>query len=185
MSGQRALFLRAAHAEGNCRAPDASSWTLKISAALVVGSRAIADMRFGDELVAAGEVEVPKGHKATTSKELHLGLGPIEQLSAKTFDPSKHPDDYRVAVTKAVDAKVAENEDLTDEDAPVSREAANDGHHGQQGGSSILPTSSRARSNRPRADVARSSVTRRPARSSGRRAPRKAAAKKVHQRKGS
>ncbi|GAC1558497.1 MAG: Ku protein [Polyangiales bacterium] len=97
------------------------------------GRFALDMMRYGDELVDAGEVEVPKGHKAATARELSLALGLIAQLTAKTFDPSRHPDDYRAAVARAVDEKVAEDEDLTGDDAPVSRKAANDGHgrHGK------------------------------------------------------
>ena len=86
-------------------------------------------MRFGDELVDAKEIEVPRAKPAST-KELHLALGLIDQLTAKSFDPSKHPDEYRTAVTAAVEKKVRKGEEIAEEDA-MSRAAANDPRGGK------------------------------------------------------
>ena len=79
-------------------------------------------MRFGDELVDGKEVEVPRTTKHATPKELDLALGLVKQLTAKTFDPSKHPDDYRAAVAKAVEKKV-EDEEVTEEEDQTHRPA--------------------------------------------------------------
>jgi non-homologous end joining protein Ku len=98
-------------------------------------------MRFGDELVDAREIDLPnvkggKGAKAASPKELHLALGLIDQLTAKSFDPSKHPDEYRSAVTALVEKKVRAGEELAGDERDeraMARGAANE----QRGGKVI------------------------------------------------
>ena len=76
-------------------------------------------MRFGDELVDGGEIEVAHSKQAASPRELHLALGLIDQLTAKSFDPKRHPDDYRAAVSAAVEKKIEEGE-VAEDEAPSS-----------------------------------------------------------------
>jgi len=78
-------------------------------------------IRFGDELVPANDVDVPKSKaKRAAGKELELALDLIDRMTGH-FDPEKHPDDYRKAVLKAVEQK-AETEELA-EDVDVEEKA--------------------------------------------------------------
>jgi DNA end-binding protein Ku len=79
-------------------------------------------MRFADELVSGDEIVVPDVKKASP-RELELALNLVETLSGP-FDPSKHPDEYRVAVEAAVDEKVAADEIARDESSSEERAAA-------------------------------------------------------------
>jgi DNA end-binding protein Ku len=63
-------------------------------------------MRYADEIVNDGEIDVPESPKAASEKEMSLALDLVTTLSA-TFDPAKHPDEYRAAVEAAVEEKVA------------------------------------------------------------------------------
>ncbi len=62
-------------------------------------------MRYADEIVSDGEIEVPDA-KPASDREMDLALDLVKTLSGP-FDPSKHPDEYRAAVEAAVEEKVA------------------------------------------------------------------------------
>ena len=66
-------------------------------------------MRYADEVVSDGEIDVPESPKAATEREMDLALDLVQKLSGP-FDPSKHPDEYRAAVEAAVEEKVAADE---------------------------------------------------------------------------
>jgi DNA end-binding protein Ku len=65
-------------------------------------------MRFADELVPSKEIEIPIA-KAPSEKELKLAKSLVDQLAA-SFDPEKHPDEYRARVSAMVDEKVEKHE---------------------------------------------------------------------------
>ncbi len=65
-------------------------------------------MRFADELVADDDIVLPDA-KPMTPRETQLALDLVSTLTA-SFDPSRHPDEYRAAVEAAVDEKVAAEE---------------------------------------------------------------------------
>lgn len=77
-------------------------------------------LRFADELVTDADIDKPDAGKAPTDREMKLAEDLVKQLTAP-FDPSKHPDQYRAAVVAAVDAKVEQNEVLTDESTTEQR----------------------------------------------------------------
>ncbi len=79
-------------------------------------------MRFADELVSGDEIVLPDV-KAPSQREIDLALNLVESLTGP-FDPSKHPDEYRVAVEAAVDEKVAADELSRDESSGEERAAA-------------------------------------------------------------
>ena len=79
-------------------------------------------MRFADELVPGDEIVVPDVKKPSP-RELELALNLVETLTGP-FDPSKHPDEYRVAVEAAVEEKVAADEIARDESSSEERAAA-------------------------------------------------------------
>lgn len=66
-------------------------------------------MRYGDELVLPDEIDTPDTSKEPSERELKLAFDLVSQLAA-TFDPDRHPDQYRAAVTAAVEQKVEANE---------------------------------------------------------------------------
>ena len=78
-------------------------------------------MRYGDELVAPDDIDVPEQGKEPNERELKLALDLVAQLTA-TFDPDRHPDQYRAAVTAAVEQKVEANE-LKDGGIPAAEES--------------------------------------------------------------
>jgi DNA end-binding protein Ku len=71
-------------------------------------------MRFADELVPSKEIEVPLA-KTPSEKELKLAKSLVDQLTS-SFDPEKHPDEYRARVSALVDEKV-EKHQTTEGDA--------------------------------------------------------------------
>ncbi len=86
-------------------------------------------MRYADEIVSDTEIEVPESPKVATEREMALALDLVKTLSA-TFDPSKHPDEYRAAVEAAVEEKVATDDLARQEpgtEAPVEAPAATGG----------------------------------------------------------
>jgi DNA end-binding protein Ku len=98
-------------------------------------------MRFGDELVDASAIELPQGKsvKAASTKELHLALGLIDQLTVKSFDPSKHPDEYRSAVAALVEKKVRAGEELAgDERDERDERATTRGAANEQRGGKVI-----------------------------------------------
>ena len=82
-------------------------------------------MRYADEIVSDGEIDVPESPKAATEREMDLALDLVKTLSGP-FDPSKHPDEYRAAVEAAVEEKVAADDLARQEtvDAPDVEVAA-------------------------------------------------------------
>ncbi len=78
-------------------------------------------MRYGDELVMPDDIDVPDTSKEPNERELKLALDLVAQLAA-TFDPERHPDQYRAAVSAAVEQKVEANE-LKDGGAEAAVEA--------------------------------------------------------------
>ncbi len=82
-------------------------------------------IRYGDELVAANEIEIPAGKPGRAAgKELDLALDLVDRMTG-SFDLEKHPDDYRRAVLKAVERK-EEHEELA-EDVEVAKGEARGG----------------------------------------------------------
>lgn len=61
-------------------------------------------MRFEDELVPAGDVNVPEGKKLG-AREIKMASTLVDQMSEE-WDPSRYTDDYRSALMKLIDAKV-------------------------------------------------------------------------------
>ncbi|MGO8995190.1 MAG: Ku protein [Polyangiaceae bacterium] len=84
-------------------------------------------MRYADEIVSDGEIDVPESPKVATEKEMGLALDLVKTLSGP-FDPAKHPDEYRAAVEAAVEEKVASDDlarqETTGEAAPEAPAAA-------------------------------------------------------------
>lgn len=78
-------------------------------------------MRFGDELVSNAEIDKPDTGKAPSPREMQLALDLVKQLSGP-FDPKKHPDSYRLAVSAAVDQKIEQNQLATDGTTDEQRE---------------------------------------------------------------
>jgi DNA end-binding protein Ku len=66
-------------------------------------------MRYADEIVSDGEIDVPESPKVATQREMDLALDLVKTLSGP-FDPAKHPDEYRAAVEAAVEEKVASDD---------------------------------------------------------------------------
>ena len=49
--------------------------------------------------------QVPKGEKVNVSKQLELGVGLIDKLSAEEFNPENYKDEYRIRVLAMLDEK--------------------------------------------------------------------------------
>jgi DNA end-binding protein Ku len=79
-------------------------------------------MRYADEIVNAGEIDVPDSPKAATEREMDLALDLVKTLSGP-FDPAKHPDEYRAAVEAAVEEKVAADDVARQETTEAEAEA--------------------------------------------------------------
>jgi DNA end-binding protein Ku len=83
-------------------------------------------MRFADELVGSGDIDMPDAAKQPTDREVQLALNLVEQL-AGPFDPAKHPDQYRAAVEAAVEEKVEAQQVTKDESTEEDRAQAQAG----------------------------------------------------------
>lgn len=83
-------------------------------------------MRFGDELVSNTEIDKPDTSKQPSPREMQLALDLVKQLSG-AFDPKKHPDAYRAAVSAAVDQKIEANQLATDASTDEQRATASTG----------------------------------------------------------
>jgi DNA end-binding protein Ku len=83
-------------------------------------------MRFADELVGSGDIDMPDAAKQPTDREVQLALNLIDQLSGP-FDPAKHPDQYRAAVEAAVEEKVEAQQVTKDESTEDDRAQAQSG----------------------------------------------------------
>ena len=79
-------------------------------------------MRYADEIVSDGEIDVPESPKAATEREMDLALNLVKTLEGP-FDPAKHPDEYRAAVEAAVEEKVAAD-DLARQEGGEAAEVA-------------------------------------------------------------
>jgi DNA end-binding protein Ku len=80
------------------------------------GVLVLSTMLFADEVVAAGELEVPKASETgPTKRELDMAAQLVESLSAP-FDPAKYHDDYREKVLALIEAK-AEGEAIAQPEA--------------------------------------------------------------------
>ena len=99
-------------------------------------------MRFADELVSDGEIDVPESPKAATEREMELALDLVKTLSGP-FDPAQHPDEYRAAVEAAVEEKVAADDLARQETAGESPRPRRPRPPAAR--SSISPSSSRGR----------------------------------------
>jgi DNA end-binding protein Ku len=74
-------------------------------------------MRFHDEVVEAGELDVDKPGKGPSKREVEMAAQLVKSLHVK-FDPSDYEDSYREAVLDLIERK-AKGEDLTpDEPEP-------------------------------------------------------------------
>jgi DNA end-binding protein Ku len=62
-------------------------------------------MRFADELVPASEISVPSDRKPQ-SRELAMAKTLVNQMS-EDWDPDRYTDEYRSALMKLIDKKVA------------------------------------------------------------------------------
>jgi DNA end-binding protein Ku len=79
-------------------------------------------MRFADELVPPTElVSLPA--KAPSEKELKLAQGLVDQLT-NTFDPERHPDEYRARIEALVEEKVENHQTQTGEPGARARGAS-------------------------------------------------------------
>jgi DNA end-binding protein Ku len=79
-------------------------------------------MRFADELLKPDDIVVPDT-KPVTDREMDLAMNLVGQLTGP-FDPEKHPDQYRAAVSAAVDEKVEANQIARDTTGEEERTAA-------------------------------------------------------------
>ena len=65
-------------------------------------------MRFADELVDSKQIDTAPA-KAPSDKELKLAQTLVDQLTS-SFDPEKHPDEYRAQVNALIDERIEERE---------------------------------------------------------------------------
>ena len=72
----------------------------------VDGALRLETMRFHDEVVDAGDVDVPKPSKKVSPKEAQMAEALIGSLEAE-FDPAEHEDTYRERVLEVIEAKAA------------------------------------------------------------------------------
>jgi len=82
---------------------------------------ALHTMRFSDELVASTEL-TPPDVKPITDREREMAEALVEELVAP-FEPAKLPDEYRMKVLAAADAKVAGGEGVASEGAAEAKPA--------------------------------------------------------------
>jgi len=82
-------------------------------------------MRFADELVPPTEL-VALPARAPSEKELKLAQGLVDQLT-DTFDPERHPDEYRARIEALVEEKVEAHQTQTGEPVGRGRGASKDG----------------------------------------------------------
>jgi DNA end-binding protein Ku len=84
--------------------------TMRTNSLHLAGVKAVDDaivleiMRFGDELVDAGEFDFPSD-AGVRPQELHMATQLVENLSSE-FDPSKYTDDYHDNLMKIIKAKM-------------------------------------------------------------------------------
>ena len=81
-------------------------------------------MRYADEIVNPDGLDVPEP-KPVTPRELDLARGLVAALSGP-FDPTRHPDQYRAAVSAAVENKTTASELVR----PIAADGADDLTHG-------------------------------------------------------
>jgi DNA end-binding protein Ku len=74
---------------------------------------ALHTMRFHDEIVEAGDLDVAKPGKGPSKREVEMAGQLVKSLHAK-FDPDDYEDTYREAVLDLIERK-AKGEDLTPE----------------------------------------------------------------------
>jgi DNA end-binding protein Ku len=84
---------------------------------------ALHTMRFADELVEAGELELPKPSRAPSKREVEMAGQLVESLY-EAFDPSAFHDSYRERVLQLVETKASGKEPELPE--PEEREEAPD-----------------------------------------------------------
>ena len=65
---------------------------------------AVQTMRFADEIVAPGELELPQPHAAAGKRELDMASALVEQLHGR-FQPSRYHDTYRQALMSLIERK--------------------------------------------------------------------------------
>jgi DNA end-binding protein Ku len=63
-------------------------------------------LRFDDEVIKPGDIELPSGGKAPTAKEVKLARKLVEGLT-DDFEPGEFEDEYRAAVMDLIDRKAA------------------------------------------------------------------------------
>jgi DNA end-binding protein Ku len=80
-------------------------------------------MRFADELVDPGDLDIPKPDRAPTKRELEMAGRLVEGLHAR-FDPSDYEDEYRGRVVKYARARAKGKE--PELEAPREPEASDD-----------------------------------------------------------
>ncbi len=115
---------------------------------------ALHTMRFADELVPAGEVEIPTPQRKPSKPEVAAARALVEQLSS-SFQPQEYEDTYRAALLELIERKARgetiaapEPEEITPEDDLLGALQASLGRQGR---------SPRAKAKKTKAKTARSS----------------------------
>jgi DNA end-binding protein Ku len=80
----------------------------------------MATLNFHDEVVEAGELDLPSPQKNPTKRELEMAAKLVESLAAK-FEPHKYRDTYRDAVLKVIERK-RKGEDIEPPEEPERTE---------------------------------------------------------------
>jgi DNA end-binding protein Ku len=86
------------------------------------GVLALHTMRFHDEVVEAGDLDLRKPGKGPSKREVEMAGKLVESLHRK-FDPEDHEDSYREAVLELIERK-AKGEDLRPEEPEPEEEPA-------------------------------------------------------------
>src|SRR3954471_9824336 len=82
------------------------------------GILALATLNFHDEVVEAGELELPSPQKNPTKRELDMAGKLVKSLQAK-FEPHKYSDSYRDAVLEVIERKRKGEEISVEEPEPA------------------------------------------------------------------
>lgn len=92
-----------------------------VAVAPLNGTLALHTMRFADELVAAGELDIAEPSRPPAKRELEMAEALVESLQAE-FDPSRFEDTYRARVLELIQRK-ADGEEIERPQEPEPEEA--------------------------------------------------------------
>jgi DNA end-binding protein Ku len=85
------------------------------------GVLALHTMRFADELVDPGELDLPRVRKKPSDREIKMAASLVESLHTE-FDPTEYEDSYRRAVLEVIEAK-AEGRNIAPPEEPEPDQA--------------------------------------------------------------